>query len=88
MSIWQSLGGQVRKSSRAVWEGWKRVAHKISVVQTFILLTIMFVVALGPIALLMKIFRKDPMHAPTEKGTFWALRERTREKMEDCLKQF
>jgi len=36
----------------------------------------------------MKLFRKDPMHGLKSPGSFWALRERTREKMDECLKQF
>ncbi|HEV8337637.1 MAG TPA: glycosyltransferase family 39 protein [Candidatus Polarisedimenticolia bacterium] len=79
---------ELRASLKALWEGWKRVATKIAVVQTFIILFLLFAVVLGPIALLMKIFRKDPMHAPQAAGSFWALRERTREGMQECVKQF
>ncbi len=88
LTLQQSLWGGIRDSSKAAWEGWKRIAAKIAVVQTFLLLLILFVVALGPIALLMKLFRKDPMSAPLARGSFWAIREKTREKMEECLKQF
>ena len=83
-SIWaESLG-----SLKALWAGWKRIAEQIAVVQTFILLFLLFVVGLGPISLLMRLFRKDPMHAPKAPGSFWALRERSRERMEECLRQF
>jgi len=82
------LVAELREALKALWEGWKRIALKIAAVQTFILLFLLFVVALGPIALLMKLFRKDPMHAPTAAGSFWALRERTREGLQECLKQF
>ncbi len=83
-----SLWEEMRASGRALWDGWKRVALKIAVVQTFILLFLLFVFGLGPTALLLKLFRKDPMHAEKAAGSFWALRERTRERMEDCLRQF
>jgi 4-amino-4-deoxy-L-arabinose transferase-like glycosyltransferase len=88
LTLQRTLWGGLRDSSRALWEGWKRIATKIAVVQTFILLFLLFVVAMGPIALLMKLFRKDPMHAPRAAGSFWALREKTREGMEECLRQF
>ena len=88
LALKNSLWGEIRVSLKALWEGWKRIAEKIATVQTFILLVLLFVVGLGPIALLMRLFRKDPMHAPASPGSFWALRERTRERMDECLKQF
>jgi 4-amino-4-deoxy-L-arabinose transferase-like glycosyltransferase len=88
LTLQKSVWANLRESMKALWEGWKRIAEKIAVVQTFILLFLLFVVGIGPIALLMKLFRKDPMHAPQAAGSFWALRERVREGMQECLKQF
>ena len=88
LALKHSLWSGARESLKALWERWKRIAEKILVVQTFIILFILFALVMGPIALLMKLFRKDPMHAPTAPGSFWALRERTRERMEECRKQF
>ena len=88
LTLKKSLWGEGLGSLKSLWQGWKRIAEKIAVVQTFVLLLLLFVVGLGPISLLMKLFRKDPMHAPRSPGSFWALRERTRERMEECLKQF
>jgi 4-amino-4-deoxy-L-arabinose transferase-like glycosyltransferase len=73
---------------KALWAGWKKIAEKIMIFWTFVLLLLLFVLVVGPIALLMRIFRKDPMHAPMAPGSFWALRDRTREGMEECLRQF
>jgi 4-amino-4-deoxy-L-arabinose transferase-like glycosyltransferase len=87
-ALQRNLFGEVWASLRALWEGWKRVAMKIAVVQTAILLFLLFSLILGPIGLLMKLFGKDPMHSPRETGSFWNLRERTRERMEECLRQF
>jgi len=88
LTLKKSIWGESLGSLKALWEGWKRIAEKIAVVQTFILLFLLFVVGLGPISLLMRLFRKDPMHAPKAPGSFWALRERSRERMEECLRQF
>ena len=88
LALKRSLWSGARESLKARWEGWKRIAEKILVLQTFIILFILFALVMGPIALLMRLFRKDPMHAPTVPGSFWALRERTRERMEECRKQF
>jgi hypothetical protein len=82
------LGRELKSSLKALWEGWKRIATKIAVVQTFILLFLFFHLGLGPISLLMKLFRKDPMDAAKQPGSFWVLRERTRETLSECLRQF
>ena len=73
---------------RVAWNGWKRLAERIAAVQTFLVLLIIFVAVLGPTALAMKVLRKDPMGRPTEAGSFWSLRERTREGMKECVRQF
>lgn len=83
-----ALFREVWASLRALWEGWKRIALKIAVVQTAILLFLLFSLVVGPIGLLMRLFRSDPMKAPTEPGSFWNIRERTRERMEECSRQF
>ncbi len=88
LALKRSLWSGARESLKALREGWKRIAEKILVVQTFILLFLLFALVMGPIALLMRLFRKDPMYAPAAPGSFWALRERTRERIEECRKQF
>ena len=86
LTLRKSIWGEILGSLKALWEAWKRIAEKIAVVQTFILLLLLYVAGLGPISLLMRLFRKDPMHAPKSPGSFWALRERTRERMEAILR--
>ena len=88
LTLKKSLWRELVASLKALWAGWKRIAEKIAAVQTLILLFLLFVVGLGPISLIMRCFRKDPMQAPRAPGSFWAMRERTRERMEECLKQF
>lgn len=83
-----TLFREVWASLRALWEGWKRIALKIAVVQTAILLFLLFSLVVGPIGLLMRLFRSDPMQAKRAPGSFWNLRERTRERMEECSRQF
>jgi len=73
---------------KALWAGWKKIAEKLMIFWTFMLLLLLFALVVGPIAILMRIFRKDPMYAPMAPGSFWALRDRTREGMEECIRQF
>ncbi|PYQ09945.1 MAG: hypothetical protein DMH00_12150, partial [Acidobacteria bacterium] len=84
----RTLWGRIVQFAKTLWEGWKKIAEKIMLFWTFVLLLILFVVVVGPIAILMKIFRKDPMHFRSAPGSFWALRDRTREGLEECLRQF
>ncbi len=88
LTLKTSLWRELLASLKALWEGWKRIAEKIAAVQTLILLFLLFVAGMGPISLLMRCFRRDPMQSPKAPGSFWAVRERTRERMEECLKQF
>lgn len=83
-----SLGREAWASLKAVWGGWKRVAEKIAVVQTFILLLLVFVLVLGPTGLLMRLFRRNPLRASGIGHSFWVLRERTREGLKECARQF
>jgi hypothetical protein len=87
-AVEQTLLTRIVSFFKALWAGWKKIAEKIMLFWTFILLMLLFVLVLGPIAILMRIFRKDPMQAPLAPGSFWALKERTREGMEECLRQF
>jgi 4-amino-4-deoxy-L-arabinose transferase-like glycosyltransferase len=75
-------------SLRALWGGWKRIAEKIAAAQTFILLLVLFYLVLGPTGVLMKLFRQDPVRTPRSPGSFWGARERTREAMKECSRQF
>jgi len=87
-AVEKSLLTRVIHFFKALWEGWKKIAEKIMIFWTFVLLLLLFVLIVGPIAVLMKIFRKDPMHTAMAPGSFWALRDKTREGMEECLRQF
>lgn len=65
-----------------------RFADRVAAVWTFILLLILFLFVVGPIALLMRIFRQNPMRAPRLPESFWVPREKREEGLEDCRRQF
>ena len=44
---------------KALWQGWKRIAHKIGVVQTFIIMTVFYFLVIGPSALIAALLGKD-----------------------------
>jgi 4-amino-4-deoxy-L-arabinose transferase-like glycosyltransferase len=88
MTMEKTLLQRIISFFKALWEGWKKIAEKIMIFWTFVLLLLLFVIVVGPIALLMKILKKNPMEGRMAPGSFWALRDRTREGMEECLRQF
>lgn len=54
---------------RWLWEGWKRVSRAIGIAMSFIVLTVLWIVAFGLYALVMKcgkLFRRTPLPA-----TYW-----------------
>ncbi len=83
------LVNALRSLPAALWEGWKQVALKIALVQTFLLLALLFGLVLGPLSLIMKLFRKDPMEGVVQQSSsFWVVREKTSEGLQECLRQF
>ena len=49
-------------SLRPVYRGWMRFGMLLGRITTPIVLTLLFIVAILPGALLLRLFRKDPMH--------------------------
>jgi len=69
--------------------GWKRVAHKIGVFQTKVLVTLFYFLLLGTAALVLKILRRDLLGVRGEgKGTFWHEHESHEPTLERCKRQF
>jgi hypothetical protein len=44
---------------RTVWAGWKKFGHVLGQVQTAILLAIIYHIAVGPIAVIGRVLRRD-----------------------------
>jgi|GEM_PF-3942091 len=53
---------------RWFWEGWKRAGHAIGIVLSFVVLTMLWIVAFGLYALIMKCGRVFKDTAP---ATYW-----------------
>jgi hypothetical protein len=43
-----------------IWRGWKRGVHGINAVISFVLMSVVYITALAPVAVLFKLFRPDP----------------------------
>jgi len=72
---------------RRAWEGWKRVAHAVGVVQTRIVLLILYLVIVLPIGLLVRLF-SDPLRLRQPPGTNWIRVPRRSPSLESAQRQY
>jgi hypothetical protein len=70
---------------RALWEAWKAAATRIGHFQSRLLLVVLYFVALGPIALVLRLV-SDPL-AVKRTGSTWTARTRP-SSLEAARRQF
>lgn len=57
---------------RKLWKGWKAIAHRIGKVQTFLLMTLFYILILGPIAVVLRVLGKRPLqYRNKDTQTYW-----------------
>ncbi|NMC63571.1 MAG: hypothetical protein GYA55_10450 [SAR324 cluster bacterium] len=75
---------------RPVWKGWMRFAEKISIVMSVVILGIAWIVALIPIAIMLRFFRTKVMdlrfNAPVE--SYWEMRDPKHDDFKLLKRQF
>jgi hypothetical protein len=57
---------------KKLWEGWKKIAHKIGNFQARVILLIFYFIVLAPFALIIK--RSDPMRLRKSSEHGWQIR--------------
>ena len=58
---------------RWLYKGWMSFAHLLGTVQTYIILSLIYFVALGLIAPFVRLFMSDPLsRLMSEKGSAWS----------------
>jgi hypothetical protein len=74
---------------RGLWAGWKAFAHILGRIQTTILLSLVYCLALGPISLLGRLLRWDLL-ALRQSGhaSYWVQLPQITSNMEQARKQF
>ena len=74
---------------KKLWKGWKAFAHALGKVQTFILLTVFYLLILGPVSLLFRLFGKStlPYRAQTP-DTYWIVKPIPNRGQEQYFQQF
>jgi hypothetical protein len=66
-----------------VERGWMGFAHLLSKVTTPIFMGIVYYLVITPIALLMRLFGKNPLASPPASTTRWIVRTETRSNLEN-----
>jgi hypothetical protein len=74
---------------RIAFEYWMKVARMLGKVNAFVLLTLVYVVIIGPAAIVLKILRKDLLDRKAERAsTYWNSKEQEEMKLERSKQQF
>ena len=70
-----------------VWDNWKQVAHAVGVVQTRFLMLVIYVIAVVPTGLLMRLAR-DPLHLRHPAQGNWTPTRQTERSVDAARQQF
>lgn len=69
----------MKNTLKKLWEGWKKVAHKIGRFQTMVIVSLFYLLVISPIGLTFKLFGWDPLDSRKSKqrqATNWKPVER------------
>lgn len=76
---------------KRIWRAWKGVAHRIIQAQNWVLMSIVYWVALAPVAVVLRLTGHRPVPdapAPAADGSFWIPREDGAMKMDRATRMF
>ena len=79
----------MKRILKAIWRGWKAFAHKLGVLNTKIILTILYFIVIGTAAMIAKILRRDLLDRRLcDEDSFWKARESLPVNLENARRQF
>ena len=74
---------------RVAYEYWMKFARALGKANAFVLLTLVYVVVIGPAAIVLKILRRDLLNRKAEpRFTYWYLKEYEETTLERSERQF
>ena len=73
---------------KAIWEAWKRIAHRIGVFNTKLLLFLFYYLMLGPISLLVRMVQRDPLEKSIQEGSLYRAPDSHTRDLERARRQF
>ena len=72
-----------------IYQGWKQFARRLASIQNMIILSLVYILLLGPVRLLVRLFKKDLLASKTLKAnSFWIEREEKKYELERFYQQF
>ena len=80
---------QLRKIGQKLYQWWMKFAHILALVNTTLLLSLVYVLLIGPFSLVVRLFGKDLMqHRMRGSDTFWKPKEKILHTPEHSSRQF
>ena len=79
----------IKKIGSWLYKGWMVFARALAFVNTRVILTLFFLLVIGPIAIILKLAGKDFLQRKIDSSsTFWKPRERAEHTLENAARQF
>jgi hypothetical protein len=72
---------------RRIYDRWRRAAHAVGVVQTRVIMVMIYATVVVPTGLLMRLSR-DPLHLRPPEGSNWKPTRRHDHSVEEARRQF
>jgi len=67
---------RIKEIGRTLYKWWIAFGRALGIVNATILLTVVYIIVIGPMFLIGKLLRKDPMgHKLPEEGSLWRVKE-------------
>ncbi|NIA10633.1 MAG: hypothetical protein GWP10_13125 [Nitrospiraceae bacterium] len=74
---------------KKIWQLWKAFAHALGVVNTFVLLTLTYLLLIGPVGLVLRLIRRDVLNKKWfRKGAHWVAKSGESEAIETYTHPF
>ncbi len=78
----------IKNIGKTMYKWWMAFARVISIASTAILLTIVYVVVIGPMSIISRIFGKDLLTHHESSGSFWKVKEQISHTLDQSRHQF
>ncbi len=79
----------IRNAGRILYKWWMAFARLLGTINTAVLLTVVYLIVVGTMSLVARLFRKDPMtHRPDTSGSFWKDKDKIAHTVDQARRQF
>jgi hypothetical protein len=73
---------------KALWAGWKRITHRIGVVQTSIIMTLFYTLVIGPASVVAFVLRRDLLRVRARENSYYRAHTAADETLDRYKHQF